>query len=117
MKTLIAAFLLAAVFAEKDKLTGRWETQPSAAGNVTGVVFRDDNSFEGYVNRRSFVYGTYALTDSVFSLVDNGCDGREGVYKLHFFHNNDSVRFTPISDPCPERKQRIESTVLGRVKE
>lgn len=112
--SVIAVFSFA--FTANDKLTGRWETKPSVNGNVTGAVFRADGSFEGYVNQKPFVTGTYTLHDSLFTLTDNGCDGQPGTYKLIFFSNDDSLRFQAISDDCAERKRGMERTVLGRVK-
>ena len=99
-----------------DKLTGRWESLPSPKGNVTGVVFKPDNTFEGYVNKKPFVTGSYTLQDSIFSFVDNGCLGMRGVYKLVFFSNNDSLRLVPINDSCDERKNGMSRLVMGRVK-
>lgn len=100
----------------KDKLTGRWQTQPSAKGNVTSVVFKADNSFEGFVNKKAFASGTYTLQDSIFSFTDNGCNGAKGIYKIIFFSNEDSIRFEPISDSCTERENGMRRTVLGRIK-
>jgi hypothetical protein len=111
-----AAFMAIMALFTKDKLTGRWETQPSPKGNVTGVVFKADNSFEGYVNKKPFVTGTYTLKDSTFTFTDSGCEGAVGVYKLIFFHNADSLRFQPISDTCSERRNGISRMVLGRVR-
>lgn len=102
------------VFFEKDKLTGRWETQPSDKGNVTGVVFKADQSFEGYVNNKPFVTGTYTLKDSIFTFTDNGCEGAEGVYRVIFFNNDDSLRFQPITDTCTQRRNGMVRLVMGR---
>lgn len=117
MKTVIffAAILLLA-FTPKDKLTGRWETKPSAMGNITGFVFKEDSSVEGYINRKPFTTGTYTLQDSIFSLTDNGCLDVKGVYKIIFFHNNDSFRFKAINDDCAGRKAGLERMILRRVK-
>lgn len=117
MKTiLIISAIMTLAFTAKDKLTGRWETKPSVKGNVTGIVFKSDNSFEGYVNKKPFVSGNYTLEDSVLSFVDNGCEGKKAVYKLIFFSNGDSLRFDPISDSCVQRKEGMTRTILGRVK-
>ncbi len=85
----------------KDTLTGRWEGKPSEQGNITGVVFKADNSFEGYVNKKPFASGTFTFNpaDSMLSFVDNGCDGMRGIYKIMLYSNSDSFRFKPISDP------------------
>ena len=114
---LISATIVALVsFTVTDELTGRWETKPSAKGNITGVVFKADNSFEGYINKKPFVSGQYTLENGIFSFTDNGCDGKKGVYKIVFFSNSDSLRFEPINDSCEERRNGMNRTVLGRVK-
>jgi hypothetical protein len=117
-KVLIAVTAIAALACTtKDKLTGRWESRPSAKGNVTSALFRADNSFEGYVNRKAFVSGYYTLQDSIFSFTDNGCNGVRGTYKIIFFAGDDSIRFVPVTDSCTERKQSMSTLVFGRVKE
>jgi hypothetical protein len=103
-------------FREANKLIGRWESKPSPKGNVTGVVFKADNSFEGYINKKPFTSGTYTWKDNILSFVDNGCDGQHAEYKTIFFSNEDSLRFEPISDSCMERKNGMSRTVLGRIK-
>lgn len=110
----IAAVAIA--FVPADKLTGRWETKPSVNGNVTGAVFRPDNTFEGYVNKKPFVSGVYTLQGDTLSFTDNGCRGAQGIYKLYFFSNADSLRFEAISDSCADRKAGMERLVMGRVK-
>jgi hypothetical protein len=103
-------------FAFADKLTGRWETRLSEKGNVTGVVFKADNTFEGYINKKPFVSGLYTLQEDTLTFTDNGCRGMSGTYKLHFSSNADSLRFIAISDSCTERRGGMERLVLGRVK-
>ena len=114
MIILVVAMTLA--FTSTDKLTGRWETKPSEKGNVTGVVFKSDNTFEGFINRKPFVTGEYTFQDSIFSFVDNGCEGKRGVYKVIFFSNEDSIRLVPISDSCDRRREGMIRLVMGRVK-
>ena len=118
MKTILitASMFTAFSFMKQDKLTGRWESQPSAKGTVTGVVFREDQSFDGYLNKKPFVTGTYSLEDSIFTMTDNGCNGATGTYKIIFFSNDDSLRLQPINDPCTERMKGTSRLVLGRVK-
>lgn len=118
MKTvLLTAMIMTLVaFTTGDPLTGRWESKPSEKGNVTGVIFKPDNSFEAYVNRKGFASGEYTLQDNIFSFTDNGCSGYKGIYKLIFFSNGDSLRFEPISDSCTEREQGMKRLIMGRVK-
>lgn len=113
---IYAAAMASIVMADKDRLTGRWECPPSPKGNVTGVVFKTDNTFEGYVNKKPFVSGTYTFEDDIFTFTDNGCNGKRGVYKVFFFSNADSLRLIPIVDSCAERKEGMSKLVMGRVK-
>ena len=118
MKILFFVFTLLCSLPAKDKLTGRWESKPSEKGNVTGVLFKPDHSLLGYVNKKPFATGTYTFNpkDSIMSFVDNGCNGAQGVYKILFFCNSDSLKFQVITDSCEERKNGMQRLVLGRVK-
>ena len=116
-KLLIAATMFALIsFTITGQLTGTWETQVSPNGNVTRVVFKSDNTFEGFINKKPFVTGNYKFENDILSFVDNGCEGKKGVYKIVFFGNADSLRFEPIQDSCEERRNGMIRTVLGRVK-
>jgi len=112
---LYSALAILSVFIETNKLIGRWESKPSEKGNVTGVVFKD-STFEGYVNKKPFVSGIYKLENEVFSFVDNGCEGKKGVYKIVFFSDWDSLRFEPITDSCNDRRNGMSRLILGKKK-
>ena len=118
MKTILISLVIMIFFAfpAKDILTGKWQSPVSPKGNVTGIIFKEDNSFEGFVNKKPFVSARYALLDSMFIFKDNGCDGKPGVYKILFYSNSDSMRFEPISDSCAGRREGMSKLVLGRVK-
>ena len=118
MKTILISALITLIFSftSADKLTGRWETKPSVNGNVTGVMFKEDGSFEGYVNKKPFVSGTYTLEDDLFKFTDNGCEGKTGIYKLNFFSDSDSLRFEVVSDSCTERKEGMLRLIMGKVR-
>ena len=118
MRILFLALTILGAVTADDRLTGRWETQPSEKGNITGVVFKADNTIEGYVNKKPFVSGTYSFNpgDSILSFVDNGCNGMRGIYKVMFYSNSDSLRFNVISDSCTERKNGMLRLIMGRVK-
>jgi hypothetical protein len=115
MKTVLIS-LAALLFIGENKLTGRWESIPAPIGNVTGVVFKNDNTFEGYVNKKPFVTGKYTLEGDVLTFTDNGCDGAKGVYKLNFYSGTDSLRFQPVDDTCSRRKAGMSRLVMGKVK-
>lgn len=113
---LLSSFALLSGCVAKHTLAGRWETPVSPNGNVTGVVFKDDNSFEGYVNKKPFVSGKYSMKGDVMTMVDNGCDGKTAIYKIIFFNRGDSMRFQPIQDSCEQRKEGMKRTIMGRIK-
>jgi len=118
MKTILiaAVMMMSGALTPKNKLTGRWETKPSPKGNITGVVFNKDNTYEGYVNKKPFVSGKYSLRQNTITIEENGCNGARAVYKIIFFSHSDSLRFEPISDSCTERREGMTKTILGRVK-
>ena len=109
----VMMFLLA--FIVPNKLTGRWE-RISPTGNVIGVIFKEDNTFDAYINKKPFVSGTYDLHDNIFTVIDNGCPDIKGVFKMTFFSNDDSMRVELISDSCTERGKGLHNNVYGRVK-
>lgn len=118
MKTvlIVIAILSLLSFSVTDDLIGRWQTKPSPKGNVTMVVFKNDNSFEGFINKKPFTTGKYQYQGDTLSFVDNGCNGKEAIYKVVFFSNNDSLRFEPVIDSCEERRNGMVRTILGRIK-
>lgn len=118
MKTILISIAAMLFYASTDEITGRWESPVSPKGNVTGVVFKDDLTFEGYVNKKPFVSGQYSYNsnEDILTFTDNGCNGATGIYKINFFSNGDSMRFTTIVDSCAERSAGMEKTILGRVK-
>jgi hypothetical protein len=118
MKTFLISIVIMTFFAfpAKDILTGKWQTPVSPKGNVTGIVFKEDNSFEAFVNRKPFTSGKYTLKDSLFSFTDTGCEGKPGTYRLIFFSQGDSLRLEAVSDSCVERKNGMIHLVMGRVK-
>lgn len=50
---IITFTFLLSVFANNgDKLTGSWQTHPSPKGNITTVYFKEDKTFEGFINKK-----------------------------------------------------------------
>lgn len=80
---LSAVILMLSAFNSNDSLTGRGEAKLSD-GNATGIVLKSDNSFEAYLNKKSFAGGIYTLKDSTFSFTDNGCLGKVGIIQFIF---------------------------------
>lgn len=118
MKTLILAISLMLAAPPDDMLTGRWETQPSEKASIFGIVFKNNNDMEAYKNKKPFASGRFFFNDadSILSFVDNACNRTSAIYKVNFFSNADSLRFTAILDSCTERRNGIQRLVMGRKK-
>ena len=101
---------------DPNPLIGKWETKPSDGGNVTAVMFKDNNQFESYKNNSPYINGSYTVKGKVLSITDDRCGDITGTYELIFFSNSDSLSFQAIEDDCGGRKFAIENTILGRVK-
>jgi hypothetical protein len=114
MVPALALFVMS--FVNPDLLTGRWQSPPSPTGSVMSVMFKPDNSFESFINKKPFAGGKYTLKDDIFTFSDNACDGRTGIYKIVLFSNADSLRFVPILDSCTERANGMSRLVLGKIK-
>lgn len=117
MKTMliVTAILTLISFTVAEDIIGKWQTKPSPKGNVTMVVFKNDNSFEGFINKKPFTSGKYSYQGDTLSFIDNGCNGKDAIYKVVLFSNNDSLRFEPIRDSCDERRNGMIKTILGRI--
>jgi hypothetical protein len=118
MKSILMATSLIGLLitGPNDSITGRWQSRPSAKGNVTSTVFKEDGKLEGFINKKPFVSGVYfySAADSILTFTDNGCGGSTGVYKVNFFSSGDSLRFTAIYDSCMGRKAGMQRLIMGR---
>ena len=107
--------ILLSVVTSTYKLPGRWESK-LPGGNILGVIFKPDNSMEGYFNKKPLFSGTYTWSDGMLSFEDNGCQDIKGIYKIVFFSDSDSMRWEVINDSCEGRKQGMNNMVFARVK-
>ena len=101
---------------KNDKLTGTWQRVIPGGDVVYRITFTADNTFEGYVNEKPFVSGTYTLRDSIFAIEDFGCPDIPGTYKVNFFGNDDSCRLQVINDACDGRLAQADNAILYRIK-
>lgn len=114
MKTLIVFTLLMLAFKAPQSITGKWETlQPG--GNTLGMVFKADNHFEGYINRKPFVSGTYTFEDDIIIMNGDGCINMPGKYRIHFLKNTGAIRWEVINDSCTDRKKGLDNIVFTRI--
>lgn len=73
-------------------ITGRWETH-QVNESILCMVFKPDNHFEGYINKKPFVSGTYTFQNDTIYMDGNGCINMPGKYKIYFLGNADSIRW------------------------
>jgi hypothetical protein len=115
--SLLAVALTAASFmAPTSSLVGRWQKRfPN--GDVLLASFRTDGTYDLFVNNKTFVSGKYTLQQDNFALNDGHCSlAYFGTYKLRFYSNDDSIRFTVVQDTCRARRRGSDGLTLGRVK-
>jgi len=114
MRLLVVFTLVLLAFKTPQTITGRWETiQPG--GNTLGMIFKPDNHFEGYVNKKPFVSGTYIFSHNTIILNGNGCIDMPGKYRINFLKNIDSILWEVISDSCAARKKGLDNVVFSRI--
>jgi hypothetical protein len=114
-KLIFPAIIVLLSLTSANDLTGRWESR-MPDGNILGIRYKPDNSFEGYFNKKPFVSGTYTFQDSILAFRGNGCNGVKCFYKIIFFSNSDSMRWKVINDSCVARKEGMDNMVFGKVK-
>jgi hypothetical protein len=116
VKPIFFAAIISAIiaFSGKERLLGRWESQPSPSGNISGIVFKADNTYMAYTNRTPFTSGVYSLRDSLLTIRESACE-QPGTYKTIFYASGDSLRLQPVTDSCTERAKGISRLVFGRV--
>ena len=124
MKKLIFFLLLvtalgAAAFVENpNSLVGRWEyvqNTPNCPFRLQ-LNFRANNTFEGYVNNKAFVQGTYWVKNDTLGMSDASCNSAYyGTYKLTYI-KTDSLRFTTVQDTCTPRRRGTGGFTFAKVK-
>lgn len=115
--TIVGLALSAAVsVTPPNKLAGRWQTPKFSDGSVLMAIFRENGTFDGFVNGKAFVNGQYYVREDTLGMADASCGaGYYGTYRMNFFAK-DSVRFTVIRDTCPGRREGTDGVAFGRVK-
>lgn len=97
-----------------DILVGRWQKKFKGINAV--FVFRNDNTFDLFVNGKVFTNGKYSIRQDTFMLADPKCNSAYyGTYKLDFFAG-DSVRFIALADTCKPRKHDLHNATVGRIR-
>ncbi|AUD02085.1 hypothetical protein [Spirosoma pollinicola] len=88
-KVLIFSFVITALTAVSfrtptDTIVGRW--QQTVKGATALLVFRPDDTFDIFINGKTFTSGKYRDRQDTFALADTACGiDYYGTYKLNFF--------------------------------
>jgi hypothetical protein len=95
---------------DTNPLVGKWENSSVFKGDPYKflAIFRSNGTFDGFMNNKEFVSGTYHMNHDTLYMSDPTCNSKyEGRYKVEFFGQIDSLKFHVIQDTC---KGRVEGT-------
>jgi len=93
-----------------NPLVGKWENSGVFKGDPYKfmAIFRANGTFDGFMNNKEFVSGTYHVNHDTLYMSDPTCNAKyEGTYKIEFFGQQDSLKLHVIQDTC---KGRVEGT-------
>lgn len=104
---------------EPNPLLGKWEWKKVYKEGPIAIMllFRNNGTYDGFANQKSFVTGTYRLKKDTLYISDPICNSKyEGTYKMTMYGAQDSVRFDVIADTCKGRVEGANATVYKRIK-
>lgn len=117
----ILAIILCSTIAFKDDtnlLVGRWEYSSRQQGSPFKLlaIFRTNGTFDGFINKKEFVSGAYHMKHDTLYISDPTCNARyDGIYKVEFFGQRDSLKFHVIQDTCKGRREGTDGLLFKNV--
>lgn len=103
---------------ETNLLVGKWEhtgTYQGAPFNFL-AIFRANGTFDGFINKKEFVSGTYHMNNDTLHMSDPTCNAKyEGSYKVEFFGRQDSLKFHVVQDTCMGRRQGTDGLLFKKI--
>ncbi|SDH15051.1 hypothetical protein [Mucilaginibacter gossypii] len=120
--TIFSIVLFAAVSftSQTNPLVGKWENSGVFKGDPYKflAIFRANGSFDGFMNNKEFVSGTYHMNHDTLYMSDPTCNAKyEGKYKVEFFGQLDSLKFHVIQDTCKGRVEGTNGFLFKRVRQ
>lgn len=118
--SLLAITLLAA-FTIKDKpspIQGRWEFRSIERGSPFSflLIFRTNRKYDGFMNKKTFVSGTYHMQHDTLYIADPICNSAyQGTYKIEYHGKADSLTFHVIRDTCRARREGSDGFTYKKV--
>jgi hypothetical protein len=126
MKNLILPGLLAIVLFsaftisdDPNPILGRWELKGADHGQPFSflVVFRTNGNYDGFLNKKTFVSGTFHMKHDTLYIADPICNSAyEGMYKVQYHGERDSLTFHVIRDTCRARREGSDGFTFKKVK-
>jgi len=116
-----ASILLSTAFTIKDgenSILGRWELNSIFDHQAFSflIVFRPTGKYDGFLNKKAFVSGTYEMKHDTLYIADPICNiDYKGTYRVEFFAQ-DSLKFHLIQDTCIGRKEGLSELTYKKVK-
>ncbi|QEM02593.1 hypothetical protein DIU31_003325 [Mucilaginibacter rubeus] len=111
-------FAVLSFTADSNPLVGKWEyssTQPGGPFKLL-AIFRANGTFDGFINKKEFVSGTYRMKQDTLYISDPTCNARyEGIYKVEFFSRRDSLKFHVVQDTCKGRREGTDGFLFKNV--
>jgi hypothetical protein len=103
---------------DTNPLVGKWEYSSTYQGGPFKLlaIFRNNGTFDGFINQKEFVSGTYHVNHDTLYMSDPTCNAKyEGSYKFEFFGQRDSLKFHVIQDTCSGRREGTNGKLFKKV--
>lgn len=103
---------------DTNPLAGKWEYSGIFKGDPFKLlaIFRTNGTFDGFINKKEFVSGTYHLKHDTLYISDPTCNVKyEGTYQVEFFGHLDSLKFHVIQDTCVGRREGTDGLLFKKL--
>jgi hypothetical protein len=113
--TLLTAFTIRD---EPNSIRGRWEFRSIENGSPFSflIVFRSNGKYDGFINKKIFVSGSYHMRHDTLYIADPICNsGYQGTYQVKYHGKADSLTFHVIQDTCRARREGSDGFTYKKV--
>ncbi|WP_439695965.1 hypothetical protein ACFGVS_24655 [Mucilaginibacter sp. AW1-7] len=115
---VVLLFSVIAFTNDTNPLVGKWEYSTTSQGQPFKLlaIFRANSTFDGFINKKEFVSGTYHMKHDTMYISDPTCNAKyEGIYKVQFLGQLDSLRFHVIQDTCTGRREGTDGFLFKKI--
>ncbi|WP_442587451.1 hypothetical protein ACSBL2_15510 [Pedobacter sp. AW31-3R] len=103
---------------EPNPILGRWEYKGVYQGQPYSflVVFRNNGNYDGFLDKKIFVSGTYQMKHDTLHVADPLCNNDYyGTYKVQYHGQMDSLTLHVVQDTCRARREGSDGFTFKRV--